>query len=240
MYDGIKNAKENSIILLHGAGHNPTGVDLNKSQWDSIAEVLHKKNHLAFIDLAYKGFATGSIDDDRYCTETFAKNNVQFIVAQSFSKNLGLYNDRTGAMHVFCQSKEEADRILPQITIGARATYSNPPSHGEEIVKRIVHSEERTKEWKKELASVSQRMKDMRKLLFEKLVKLQTPGNWEHIIKQVGMFTYTGLNEQQYKILKDKYHVYILWSGRLAIPNLTKHNIDYVAQSIHDLIVSKN
>jgi aspartate aminotransferase len=116
----IEAAPDGSVILLHGCAHNPTGIDPTKEQWSEIATLIEKKGHMAFFDVAYQGFASGSLDEDAYAPRYFASRGLEFMVAQSYSKNLGLYAERVGALNVVTKDSETAGRVLSQLKRLAR------------------------------------------------------------------------------------------------------------------------
>lgn len=182
-----------SIVLLHAAAHNPTGVDPTHEQWKEIAEVMKQKGLFPFFDTAYQGFATGDLEKDAFPIRYFADQGFQMCISQSYAKNMGLYSERVGALHFVTKDEETAKKLMSQIKLVIRPMYSNPPIHGALIAHRVLSNAKYLQEWKDELASVSKRILEMRNLLRGELERLNTPGNWEHITNQIGMFSYTGM-----------------------------------------------
>jgi aspartate aminotransferase len=217
MFDHLNTLPENSIILLHAAAHNPTGVDPTKEQWGEIMKIMKERKLFPFFDTAYQGFASGCLERDAYPIRLFNENGFQMIVAQSYAKNLGLYGERIGALHFVLTSKDTAAKVLSQVKTVIRAMYSSPPQHGALIVGRILSKPEYFQRWKDELAAVSKRIIEVRHLLRTELETLKTPGTWEHITNQIGMFSFTGLNEKICESLINKYHVYMLKNGRISL-----------------------
>jgi aspartate aminotransferase len=209
-----------SLVLLHAAAHNPTGVDPTQEQWRHIADVMKTKKLIPFFDTAYQGFASGCLQKDAYPIRLFNEHGFQMIVAQSYAKNMGLYGERIGALHVVCHNKKTAEKVLSQLKLVIRPMYSNPPAHGALIVHKVLSKKENYEKWAQELASVSKRIIDVRDLLRKKLEELKTPGTWEHITDQIGMFSYTGLSEKICETLINKYHVYMLKNGRISLVNI--------------------
>lgn len=201
MISSLNTAEPGAIILLHVCAHNPTGVDLNQEQWKEVAKVMKERSLFPFFDNAYQGYATGDLDKDAYAVRLFADLGFQFVVAQSFAKNMGLYAERIGAIHIMSSSKEEAARVLSQVNIIVRRMYSNPPVHGARIVARILGSKANFDAWYDELKEVSGRIIKMRALLRSELEALETPGTWEHITKQIGMFSFTGLTRKLFLLI---------------------------------------
>eukprot|EP00830_Metopus_es_P016366 TRINITY_DN5039_c0_g5_i1.p1 TRINITY_DN5039_c0_g5~~TRINITY_DN5039_c0_g5_i1.p1 ORF type:complete len:432 (-),score=78.81 TRINITY_DN5039_c0_g5_i1:107-1402(-) len=241
-FDGIKakllTLKPKSVVILHACAHNPTGIDPTPVQWKAIIDIVKEKKLLPFLDMAYQGFATGDFDRDASAVRLFAKEDVEMLVAQSFAKNAGLYGERIGALHFLCKSESVVKPILSQLKVMIRTSYSSNPMHGAKIVAQICENKELFEMWKEELKTVSGRIQEMRVQLSQKLGLLKTPGNWDHIRKQIGMFSYTGLTPSQCQKLIDKHHVYLLNNGRISITGINLKNIDYIAKSIHDVVIN--
>lgn len=236
MLEDIENAPDGSIIMLHAAAHNPTGVDPTKEQWDQIKAVCQKKKHLCWFDNAYQGYATGDLDKDGYSTRSFAESGMPLLISQSFAKNFGLYGERAGTFSLTCGSKEEVTNCLSQLDLIIRNLYSNPPKHGANIVRIVLQNPELEKEWRDELLAMSVRIQDMRTELEGELVRLGTPGSWSHITSQIGMFSFTGLSPAQSKAMVDKHHIYMLGNGRISMAGVTSKNVKYIAASIDDVV----
>lgn len=228
----IEDAPRNSIIMLHACAHNPTGQDPSQAQWEQIHDVITRKQHLAFFDMAYQGFASGNPDTDAYGLRYFLKERNPLVLAQSFAKNFGLYGERIGLFSAITDSSQETDRALSQLKILARPLYSNPPSQGARIISTVLNTPELRSQWNKDLLTMSDRIKLMRALLVEKIKERGSPHDWSHITNQIGMFAYTGLNPDQSATLMKKTHVYLTLDGRISIAGLNTNNIDYVADAI--------
>jgi len=236
MLADIKDAPEGSIILLHAAAHNPTGVDPTKGQWDEIMEVCKARNHICWFDSAYQGFATGDLEKDAYALRQFADAGLPLFVSQSFAKNFGLYGERVGTFSITCGSTETVKNVMSQLDIIIRNLYSNPPKHGANIVKTVLSDPTLYQEWRDELMAMSVRIQDMRKDLYDELVTLGTPGSWTHITSQIGMFSFTGLSPEQSKQMVEKHHIYMLGNGRVSMAGVTSGNVKYIAQAIDDVV----
>ncbi|OMJ20952.1 Aspartate aminotransferase, cytoplasmic [Smittium culicis] len=232
----IREAPEKSIFVLHACAHNPTGVDATKEQWEIIAEEIKKKNHFPYFDMAYQGFATGDLDNDAYAVRLFANKGFELVLAQSFAKNMGLYGERTGCLHVLTNSKVATHNVGKQIEKCSRATVSSAPRYGAEIAGIILSTPELFEEWKLTLKTMSSRVLEMRHALRDRLVKLGTPGNWDHIVNQIGMFSFTGISYPNVQILIKKYHIYLADTGRISVAGLNHNNVDYVANAIHEVV----
>eukprot|EP01024_Parvocaulis_polyphysoides_P044734 TRINITY_DN413_c0_g1_i1.p1 TRINITY_DN413_c0_g1~~TRINITY_DN413_c0_g1_i1.p1 ORF type:complete len:451 (-),score=93.71 TRINITY_DN413_c0_g1_i1:231-1526(-) len=236
MMADIKDAPEGSIIVLHACAHNPTGIDPTKAQWEEIAALCKEKNHLPFFDVAYQGFATGDLEEDAYAPRMFAEKGLEFLVAQSYSKNLGLYGERVGALNFISSDKEAATRVLSQLKRIARAIYSNPPVHGARIVSEVVGSADMFGEWKNEMEMMAGRIKNVRQILYDCLVKLNPDKDWSFVTSQIGMFSYTGLTPAQVENMTQKHHVYMTKDGRISLAGLNAAKAEYLAKAIDDSI----
>lgn len=181
MLKDLANAQPGSIVLLHACAHNPTGVDPTPEQWHKIAQVMKENDLFPYFDVAYQGFASGDLEKDGYGMRYFLKEGFQMVVAQSFAKTMGLYGERTGAMHVVCTDKATADKVMSQVKIIIRSNYSSPPVHGARIAGKILTNKENRAQWLKELKAVTDRMNQMREALKQALIKNGAKGNWDHI-----------------------------------------------------------
>lgn len=233
--EDIKAAPEGSVIVLHGCAHNPTGIDPTKEQWEIIADVIEEKNHVPFFDVAYQGFASGSLDEDAYSVRRFVERGLEVLVAQSYSKNLGLYSERVGAINAVVHSPEVAVRVKSQLKRIARPMYSNPPVHGARIVSNVVNDPTLFSEWKAEMESMAGRIKTVRKVLYDYLAEKDKSGkDWSFILQQIGMFSFTGLNPPQVENMTKKWHVYMTKDGRISLAGLSSAKAEYLADAILD------
>ncbi|KAH8408061.1 hypothetical protein KR222_008431, partial [Zaprionus bogoriensis] len=230
------NAVEGSVVLFHCSAHNPTGMDPTKKEWRQLSALLKTNKLFPFFDSAYQGFASGDPDRDAWPVRHFINEGFETIIAQSFSKNMGLYNERVGNLVLVLKDKELAPALLANLTMLIRKNYSNPPAFGSRIVAKVLGNDQNRKEWLKTMREMAERMTQMRKQLVEKLEVLQTPGKWDHILKQCGMFCYTGLSEDQVEKLKKEKHIYMLKSGRINLCGLNSRNIHYVAEAISEVV----
>ncbi|KAG6458389.1 hypothetical protein O3G_MSEX010833 [Manduca sexta] len=234
--EDLKNAPENSVIILHACAHNPTGIDPSQEQWEKIADVMEERKLFPFFDSAYQGFASGDLDRDAWAVRYFVKRGFELVCAQSYAKNFGLYNERVGNLAVVMSDARHAAAVRSQLTWIVRGMYSNPPAHGARLVAAVLADKQLFDEWRDHIKLMSSRVMGMREALRSELVKLGTPGNWDHIVKQIGLFSYTGLTPRQTEHLIKEYHIYLLKSGRINICGLNPGNVEYVARAIHDAV----
>jgi len=236
MLEDLNKASPGDFVLLHACAHNPTGTDPTPEQWKQIASVMKKKKLIPFFDIAYQGFATGDLDRDASAIRSFEKAGFEFVVAQSFAKNMGLYSERAGCATVVCNDRKSASACQSQLEAVIRPMYSNPPRYGAEIVKRVIGSDENFRLWQEEMTYMSGRIIKMRQLLRQHLEKLNTPGTWNHITDQIGMFSFTGLTVPQVEMVMSKHHIYMLKDGRISMAGVTTKNVEYLARAIDDVV----
>jgi len=216
---GLKEAPSKSIVVLQGCAHNPTGLDPSKEEWRQIADVMAEKGHLPFFDNAYQGFASGDLTQDSWACRYFVELGFECCIAQSFAKNLGMYGERVGAFHYICAPSPDASqfagRISSQLEIIQRAQISNPPAYGARIASQVLNDTELFGQWQHELRIMSGRLAKVREEMRSQLEARETPGSWDFLSTQIGMFSYTGLSKDQIRLLKSKWHVYMVSSSLL-------------------------
>ena len=227
---------EGSVVLLHAVAHNPTGVDLSRAQWAAVAEVVRRRRLFPWFDIAYQGFASGDPEEDAWAVRDFAARGLEMLVSQSFAKNLGLYCERVGALHVLCADRASAAAVLSNVEAIVRPMYSNPPAHGARVVARVLGDAALCASWKAELLAAMRRVQRMRALLRAALEARGTPGDWSHVTAQVGMFSYTGLTEPQCRRMVEEFHVYMLGTGRINVAGLNEATVPILADAIHAVV----
>jgi len=235
--EDLKNAPEQSIVLLHACAHNPTGVDPTPAQWKEISDIVKERKLFPFFDMAYQGFASGSTDRDALAVRLFVSEGHQIALAQSFAKNMGLYGERVGAFSLTTADPNEKARVESQLKIIVRPMYSNPPIHGARIANAILTNPGLYGEWEAEVKGMAERIIGMRERLYNELTKThETPGEWGHIKSQIGMFSFTGLTPPQTKALAERAHIYMTADGRISMAGLNGKNIDYFAESVSSAV----
>jgi aromatic-amino-acid transaminase len=227
----IKAMPAGAIIVLHACCHNPTGVDPTMDHWKEIATAVRTGGLIPFLDMAYQGFGDG-VTEDGAVVKLFAETPGPIFVSSSFSKSFSLYGERIGALSVVATDKDEAARVLSQLKRVIRANYSNPPTHGGALVAAALTDPQARAMWEKELGEMRNRIKSMRKALYEALNKLAPNADFENILTQRGMFSYSGLSKGQVHRLRNEFGVYALDSGRICVAALNQKNVSYVAESI--------
>jgi aspartate aminotransferase/aromatic-amino-acid transaminase len=234
-FDGMMKALEQvpagDCVLLHVCCHNPTGVDPSPEQWVRIADLAEKAGWFPFFDFAYQGFGE-SVEADREPLRLFAERNLEFVVAASFSKNFGLYSERTGSFSLVADSPEAAAAAFSHVKTTARVNYSNPPRHGGSIVEVILADPELRREWLGELEGMRNRIQDLRTQLVEGLRERGVNRDFSFISGQKGMFSFSGLTTDQVQTLRDQYSIYIVGSGRINVAGIRSDNLGPLCDAI--------
>ncbi|MFZ6742419.1 aromatic amino acid transaminase [Undibacterium sp. JH2W] len=235
MLDALKSMPEGSIVLLHACCHNPTGADLTDEQWTEVIAVVAQRNLIPFLDMAYQGFGDG-IEADGKVVRRFAEAGGALFVSNSFSKSFSLYGERVGALSIAASSAEEAARIMSQLKRVIRTNYSNPPTHGGQVVATVLATPELRQLWEEELAGMRVRIREMRTAFVSKL-KEKAPGHdFDFVIQQRGMFSYSGLTKEQVGKLRDNNSIYAVDTGRICVAALNNKNINNVIEAITQVL----
>src|SRR6478735_2600660 len=224
-----------TIVVLHSCCHNPTGVDLTNEQWVKVLGIVSTRGLIPFLDLAYQGFADG-LDADAYAARLFADAMSPVFLSSSFSKSFSLYGERVGALSVVTGGEEEAKRVLSNLKRIVRTNYSNPPTHGAQMVAAVLGDAELKKLWDKELGGMRDRIKEMRRKLVDGIHSRVPGADWSFILRQRGMFSYTGLTKDQVLRLRKDNSIYAIESGRVCVAALNSKNVDYCADAIAKVI----
>jgi aromatic-amino-acid transaminase len=220
-----------SVIVFHACCHNPTGADLSDAQWDEVVAVCRERALVPFLDMAYQGFADG-IKEDAVAVRAFSASGLQFLVSSSFSKSFSLYGERVGALSLVTASRDEAARVLSQVKRVIRTNYSNPPTHGGAVVATVLNSVELRQMWEEELAGMRSRIRAMRTGLVEALRAEGVAQDFSFVVKQRGMFSYTGLSAAQVEVLRQEFGIYAVSTGRICLAALNSNNLGYVARAV--------
>ena len=231
MLADLSAAAAGTVVVLHACCHNPTGYDITPAQWDQVVSVVKTNKLVAFLDMAYQGFAYG-LAEDGAAVQKFVDAGLTFFVSTSFSKSFSLYGERVGALSVLCENKEEAGRVMSQLKIVIRTNYSNPPTHGGAIVAAVLANPELRALWEKELGEMRVRIKSMRQMLVDGLKAAGVKQDMSFITRQIGMFSYSGLSKEQMVRLRSEFGVYGTDTGRMCVAALNSKNIAHVCAAI--------
>lgn len=225
---------EYSIVLLHACCHNPTGLDLEPSQWDQLFALFKEKQIIPFLDSAYLGLGDG-LEQDAYAIRALAQSGLTGFVSNSFSKVFSLYGERVGSLSVICESAAIAEKVSGQLKATIRANYSNPPRFGAQLVRIILENEALYQQWLQEVETMLKRLLQVRSDLYQAIHKIAPDLDVGYLLKQKGMFSFTGLTAVQVDEIREKYGVYLIRNGRICIAGLNSGNIQIVAQAIAEV-----
>ncbi|MDX2052364.1 MAG: amino acid aminotransferase [Polyangiaceae bacterium] len=231
----LRSAKAGDAILLHGCCHNPTGADPTLAEWRILSDLMKEKGLLPLFDLAYQGLGDG-LEEDVAGVRAFVEAGHELLIASSFSKNFGLYNQRVGALTLVTETAKSADDSFSQIKSTIRSNYSNPPAHGGALITTVLEDEALTREWRTELDGMRQRIHQMRTEFVAKLKALGVAQDFSFIAKQRGMFSFSGLTPEQVQALRDRHAIYAVSSGRINVAGITSENIDPLCRAIADVL----
>jgi aromatic-amino-acid transaminase len=231
MLAALNAAAPGTVVVLHACCHNPTGGDLDATQWAQVVQAVKAHRLVPFLDMAYQGFGDG-INEDGAVVQQFLAAGLDFLVATSFSKSFSLYGERVGALSVVCVSKDEAVRVLSRLKVLIRGNYSNPPTHGAQLVATVLNTPQLRQQWEEELAGMRQRIKRMRQALVQQLAEAGVKQDMSFILRQKGMFSYSGLSAAQMQRLRSEFGVYGIDSGRICVAALNERNLGAVAAAI--------
>ena len=227
LMDTVRALPARSIVLLHACCHNPTGVDLE----GALIPVLVERDLIPFVDIAYQGFGDG-VQEDAFALRALADAGLAFFVANSFSKSFSLYGERVGGLSVVCPTPAEAGLVIGQLQVAVRKNYSNPPTHGGQIVARVLADAALHASWVAELDAMRQRIRAMRQQLHDVLAARLPGRDFSYFLTQRGMFSYTGLTAQQVDVLRERHAVYLVRSGRMCVAGLNSGNVEATAEAM--------
>ncbi|MBM3207040.1 MAG: aspartate/tyrosine/aromatic aminotransferase [Chlamydiae bacterium] len=227
----LKGLAPKSTVLFHTCCHNPSGADPSKHQWQELATICKERNLIPFFDSAYLGLGK-TLGDDTYAIRLFASMGIEMLIAVSFSKNFSLYGERIGALYIYSNEIETAQKITSQIKTIIRRNYSNPPIHGMKIVKEILRNPSLRAIWEEELSLMRNRILEMKSLFVEKLSLRVKNKDFSYLEQTNGMFCFCGLEKSVVELLMKEYAIYMTHDGRINVAGLTKNTIDYVVDSI--------
>lgn len=230
LLETLQTLPAQSIVLLHPCCHNPTGSDLTDAQWDVVVEILKARELIPFLDIAYQGFGAG-MEEDAYAIRAIASAGLPALVSNSFSKIFSMYGERVGGLSVVCEDADAAGRVLGQLKATVRRNYSSPPNFGAQVVSAVLNDEQLKANWLAEVETMRRRILDMRQALVSVLKAEMPERNFDYLLQQRGMFSYTGLSAEQVDRLRDEFGVYLIASGRMCVAGLNSHNVQRVAQA---------
>lgn len=231
MLDALKSAKTGDIVLLHGCCHNPTGANLNPSQWQTVVDLLLETGATPMIDIAYQGFGDG-LEEDAAGTRLVAKSCPEVLIAASCSKNFGIYRERTGILMVLSEDADLTGTVQGNLSHLNRQNYSFPPDHGARLVTMVLSDDTLRADWMAELEDVRTGMLTLREALAQELRSLTGSDRFGFIAQHRGMFSRLGLDSATVAKLRADHGIYMVGDSRINIAGLNHETIPLLARAI--------
>lgn len=231
----FESIESGSVVLLHACAHNPTGCDPSETDIVRLVAVIARRKLIAVADSAYQGYASGDLEKDSFMLRKLLDSGCEFFITQSFAKNMGLYGERFGMIHIVTSSSDTAVKVMSQLKLIVRPMYSSPPIHGAKIALKVLSDKSLYESWLAELRAVSHRISRVRNELSFGLEQAGC-GDWSHVRSQIGMFSFTGLTPAQVDRMINHWHIYMLQNGRISLAGLNENNISYVIEAIRDCV----
>ena len=231
MMKALEAVPENDVVLLHACCHNPSGVDPTPAQWEDILAVFKRRPILPLLDFAYQGFGRG-LQEDAYAVRAFATAGLDMMVSNSFSKNFGLYRERVGALTLVTGDSAATGALMSRIKVAIRGNYSNPPAHGGKVVEIVLGTPELHTLWEQEVTAMRNRIREMRRLFVQTLKDKGVTRNFEFLLEQNGMFSFSGIGREEVLKLRNEYGIYLVENGRINVAAMTRANMGYLCESI--------
>jgi aromatic-amino-acid transaminase len=233
MIADLKQARKGDVVLLHGCCHNPTGANLNMTEWKAVIDVLLKTGAVPMVDIAYQGFGDG-LDEDAAATRLVAASVPECLIAASCSKNFGIYRERTGLL--MAVSHDAGARKLNQDTLAFlnRQNYSFPPDHGARVVTMILTDDALRADWQAELEEVRLNMLALRQHLAEELQRLSGSDRFGFLAQHRGMFSRLGTTPEKVEAMRERNGIYMVSDSRMNIAGLNAQTIPVLAKAIVD------
>jgi aromatic-amino-acid transaminase len=233
MMADLGDVKAGDVVLLHGCCHNPTGANLNLTEWQAVADLLVDKGAVPMIDIAYQGFGDG-LDQDAAGTRLIARTCPETLIAASCSKNFGIYRERTGALIAIAPSTGAQPVVQGTLNHLNRQNFSFPPDHGARLVSMILADDALRADWQAELEAMRQGMLALREQLANELRRVTGSDRFGFIAQHRGMFSRLGATPEQVTAMRDKHGIYMIGDSRLNIAGLNATTVPILARAIAD------
>ena len=233
MMADLEGVRAGDLVLLHGCCHNPTGANLNLTQWQAVIDLLNRTGATPMIDIAYQGFGDG-LDEDAAATRLVAKSCPEVLIAGSCSKNFGIYRERTGILMAVAQ--DAGLRAVAQDNLNSlnRLTYSFPPDHGARLVTKVLQDDALRADWQAELEEVRTGMLGLRQNVANELRRLSGSDRFGFLAQHRGMFSRLGVSPEIVAKLREDHAIYMIGDSRMNIAGLNSETVPILAQAIMD------
>ncbi|HEY9021742.1 MAG: amino acid aminotransferase [Paracoccaceae bacterium] len=233
MMADLADVRAGDVVLLHGCCHNPTGANLNLTEWKAVVDLLLKTGGVPMIDIAYQGFGDG-LDADAQAVRLVASSVPECLIAASCSKNFGIYRERTGLLMAVAQDKGLRGLTQGSLNFLNRQNFSFPPDHGARVVTEILQDATLRADWASELEEVRLSMLDLRKQLAAELQRQSGSDRFGFIAQHRGMFSRLGTTPEMVARLREEHAIYMVGDSRLNIAGLNKTTVPILAKAIVD------
>lgn len=234
MMEDLAKAGPGDIILVHGCCHNPTGANLNMTEWKALVDLLIKTGATPMVDIAYQGFGDG-LEEDAAATRLIAASVPETIIAASCSKNFGIYRERTGLLMAVAANPSAHKLNQGTLAYLNRQNYSFPPDHGARLVTMVLTDDALHAEWAAELEEMRNGMLGLREQLAAELQRLSGSDRFGFIAQHRGMFSRLGATPEQVDRLRDEHAIYLVGDSRLNIAGLNKESVPILAKAMLDV-----
>lgn len=233
MMADLADIRAGDLVLLHGCCHNPTGANLNLTEWQSVIDLLNRTGAVPMIDIAYQGFGDG-LDEDAAATRLVAAGCPEVLIAGSCSKNFGIYRERTGILMAVTQ--DTGLRAVAQDNLNSlnRLTYSFPPDHGARLVTMVLQDNALRADWRAELEDVRTGMLALRQQLADELRVLSGSDRFGFLAQHRGMFSRLGVSPEIVEKLRADHGIYMIGDSRMNIAGLNRDTVPILARAIID------
>ncbi|KAM4616833.1 putative aspartate aminotransferase, cytoplasmic 2 [Polymixia lowei] len=238
LLEDLERAPEQSVVVLSASAHCPTGADPSQKDWGRITQLMLRRRLFPFILLPAQGLCCGDQERDAWPVQYCVSLGMELLCAQAFSHCFGLYDEAVG--HLVCVLKQNSVLLAVQSQAEkmVRALWAQPSLGGARVVATVLGNPAHLAEWREGVKRIVERCMLTRERLRERLRLLGSPGSWDHLTHQGGLYCCTGLSVQQVEFLSKRRHVYLLPNGCLNISTINSRNLDYTAESIHQALTS--
>ncbi|WP_121628954.1 aromatic amino acid transaminase [Tropicibacter alexandrii] len=234
MMADLQEVKAGDVVLVHGCCHNPTGANLNMSQWRELVVLLNAKGAIPMVDIAYQGFGDG-LEEDAQAVRLIASECPEVLIAASCSKNFGIYRERTGLLMTVCNDPSKQKLNQGTLNYLNRQNYSFPPDHGARLVTMVLTDDALRADWRAELEEVRLSMLGLREQLASELQRLSGSDRFGFIAQHRGMFSRLGTTPELVAKLREDHGIYMVGDSRLNIAGLNKTTVPILAKAIVDV-----
>ncbi|XP_029466042.1 aspartate aminotransferase, cytoplasmic-like isoform X2 [Rhinatrema bivittatum] len=238
MLEDLRAAPERSVVVLQACAHFPTGADPTPEQWELIAEVMKVRSLFPFFDLSMQGLSSGDLEADAWPVRYFESQGFEFFCAQTFSTAFGLHDELVGSLTIVVKDQEVLQHVSSHMAHIARTLWSKPPIRGGYIIAALFQDTDTAAACKEDLRTMVTKLRSIREMLVNLLITLKTPGCWEYLLRQTGIYTYLELTSQQAEFLRKKKLIPLTSEGAIKICDLTAQSTIFLAEALIEAVTS--